>query len=89
MLNPIDIAYQLLKDRKSKQAFENKKKYDTKYHSTPKRKEYRKELAAVRRSRGVMGKGGSDMSHTKDGKLVAEDSSKNRARHFKGKGTLK
>ena len=86
---PMDIAYQLLKDRKSKQAFENKKKYDTKYHSTPKRKEYRRGLAAVRRSRGVMGEGGSDMSHTKDGKLVAEDSSKNRARHFKGKGTLK
>ncbi len=29
------------------------------------------------------------MSHTKNGNLVAEDASKNRARHFKERGTLK
>ena len=79
----------VLKERKSKEAFEKKKQYDTKYHSTPERKEYRRKLAVVRRKRGVMGKGGNDMSHAKNGKIVSEKPSANRARHFKGKGTLK
>jgi|TARA_R100000479_G_scaffold174270_2_gene122157 hypothetical protein len=87
--SPMDLAMQLLKERKSKEAFEKKKKYDTKYHSTPERKEYRRKLAVVRRKRGVMGKGGNDMSHAKNGKIVSEKPSANRARHFKGKGTLK
>ena len=86
---PMDLSWRLLKERKSKEAFEKKKQYDTKYHSTPERKEYRRKLAVVRRKRGVMGKGGNDMSHAKNGKIVSEKPSANRARHFKGKGTLK
>ena len=86
---PIDIAMRLLKHAKSPEALANKRKYDTKYHSTPDRVKYRQSLNQERRKRGVYGKGGKDMSHTKDGKLVAEDASKNRARHFKERGTLK
>ena len=86
---PMDLAFRLLKDRKSPEAFANKKKYDTKYHNNPKRREYRAELARERRKRNVMGNGGKDMSHAKNGKIVSEDADKNRARHFKDRGTLK
>ena len=61
-----------------------KKKYDTAYHSSAERKEYRKKLARARRKAGVMGKGGKDMSHTKSGRLVRESVSKNRARNGAG-----
>lgn len=57
-----------------------KKKYDTAYHSTPERRKYRSELGKARRKRGIAGKGGGDLSHTKSGKLVRESVSKNRAR---------
>ena len=40
-----------------------KKAYDTKYESTPERKDYRKKLARARRKAGIMGKGGPDMGH--------------------------
>ena len=67
-----------------------KKKYDTAYGSTAERKDYRKKLARARRKKGVMGKGGSDMSHTKSGKLVRESPSKNRARNgANGRSTKK
>jgi len=58
--------------RKKKQA------YDKKYHSTDERKDYR----AKYRKAGTYGnKDGKDMSHTKKGKLVKENQSKNRARN--------
>ena len=67
-----------------------KKKYDTAYHSTSKRRKYRADLAKARRKRGIMGKGGGDMSHTKSGRLVRESASKNRARQgANGKSTKK
>ena len=67
-----------------------KKKYDTKYHSTPSRKKYRSELNTARKKRKIYGKGGGDLSHTKSGKLVRESSSKNRARNgANGKSTKK
>tara|TARA_R100000234_G_scaffold114606_1_gene89904 strand:+ start:2608 stop:3156 length:549 start_codon:yes stop_codon:yes gene_type:complete len=86
---PTIVKGVLVKQAKSPEALANKKKYDTKYHSTPDRVKYRQELNQERRKRGVYGKGGKDMSHTKNGNLVAEDASKNRARHFKERGTLK
>ena len=55
--------------------------YDRKYHSTPERKAYRRKLARVRRAKGVMGKGGKDVSHTKSGGFRMESPSKNRARN--------
>lgn len=67
-----------------------KKKYDTQYHSSAERKDYRKKLSRARRKAGIMGKGGPDMSHTKSGKLVKESRSKNRARNgANGKSTKK
>jgi len=67
-----------------------KKKYDTAYHSTPERRKYRSELGKARRKRGIAGKGGGDLSHTKSGKLVRESASKNRARNgANGKSTKK
>jgi hypothetical protein len=60
-----------------------KKKAETtkKLNDTPENKEYRAELSRERRKRGIMGKGGNDLSHTKDGKLVEENPSTNRARN--------
>ena len=67
-----------------------KKKYDTAYGGTSERKEYRKKLARARRKKGIMGKGGKDLSHTKKGTLVREAPSKNRARQgANGKSTKK
>ena len=43
-----------------------------------------------RRRRGIAGKGGGDLSHTKKGTMVRESKTKNRARNGKnGKSTLK
>jgi len=86
---PMDIAFQLLKERKSPEAFANKKKYDSEYQKTPKRVKYREQLNAERRKRGIYGKGGKDVSHTQGGKLTLESVHANRARHFKNKGTLR
>jgi len=86
---PMDIAFQLLKERKSPEAFANKKKYDSEYQKTPKRVKYREQLNAERRRRGIYGKGGKDVSHTQGGKLTLESVHANRARHFKNKGTLR
>jgi hypothetical protein len=66
------------------EAREKKKKYDTGYHSTPERKKYKRELAADRRKRGIMGKGGADVSHRRDGTTTTEARSTNRARNGAG-----
>ena len=42
---------------------------------------YRAELNRARRKAGAYGKGGKDFSHTKRGRLVRENASKNRARN--------
>tara|TARA_R100000406_G_scaffold78286_1_gene59092 strand:+ start:4924 stop:5871 length:948 start_codon:yes stop_codon:yes gene_type:complete len=86
---PMDLAWRMLKEATSPEAIAHKNAYNTKYESSPKRKKYRRELARERRKRGIMGQGGPDMSHTKDGSMVAEDPHKNRARHFASRGTLK
>lgn len=70
--------------RDNPEARKKKAKYDTKYHSTPERKKYRAKLAADRRKRGVMGKGGKDVSHKKGGGTTMESRSKNRARNGAG-----
>ena len=61
-----------------------KAKYDTEYHKTPARKKYRATLARERRRRGIMGKGGKDLSHTKNGSMRLESPAKNRARQGSG-----
>lgn len=55
--------------------------YNKKFNEKPSQRAKRAELAKVRRDRGVMGKGGKDMSHTKDGRIVAESPSTNRGRN--------
>ena len=78
------------KEAKSPAAIEHKRKYETQYESSPARKKYRRELERERRKRGVAGKGGKDMSHTKTGKIVPEDPHANRARSHPSVGsTLK
>ena len=88
---PMEIAFQLLKERKmSPEAKKHKLEYDTKYQSSPERVKYRVELNRERRRRGIYGSGnGKDVSHTKSGKLTLENEHDNRARHFKGRGTLR
>ena len=85
----MSMVFRLLKERKSPEAWANKRRYDSEYQKTPKRVKYREQLNAERRRRGIYGKGGKDVSHTQGGKLTLENPSTNRARHFKGKGTLR
>lgn len=67
------------------QAKAKKYAYDKKRNEKPEQKEYRAELARERRARGMMGKGGDDLSHTKGGGFKREEPSKNRARNGHGK----
>jgi hypothetical protein len=76
--------------RNNPEAYAKKLAYDTKENKSPTDRKYRADLADARRKRGVMGKGGSDLSHTKSGRLVKESPSKNRARNgSNGKSTKK
>jgi hypothetical protein len=87
---PMDIAFQLLKERVSPEAKRHKLEYDKKYESTPERVKYREELNRERRRRGIYGSHDhKDISHTEGGKLTLEGEHENRARHFKDKGTLR
>jgi hypothetical protein len=70
------------------EAREKKNEYNKKYHSTDDRKSYRAGLNKANKDAGTYGKMTSmnkDRSHTKSGKLVLEDKSKNRARNGHGK----
>ena len=58
-----------------------KDSYNKDFNKKPEQKAKRSELVQERRDRGVYGKGGKDMSHTKDGKIVAESPSTNRGRN--------
>jgi hypothetical protein len=87
---PMDIAFQLLKERVSPEAKRHKLEYDKKYESSPERVKYREELNRERRRRGIYGSHDhKDISHTEGGKLTLEGEHENRARHFKDKGTLR
>jgi len=87
---PMDIAFQLLKERVSPEAKRHKLEYDKKYESSPERVKYREELNRERRRRGIYGSHDhKDISHTQGGKLTLEGEHENRARHFKDKGTLR
>jgi len=69
---------------KNPEAYKKKLAYDKKRNSSPDRKEYRAELARERRARGIMGKGGKDVSHAAGGGFKLEEPSKNRARNGHG-----
>ena len=84
-----DTMTVLVKRAKSKEALEHKRRYDTKYESSPDRVKYREELNQERRQRGIMGEGGPDVSHTSANTVTLENPHDNRARHFKERGTFK
>lgn len=68
------------------EARKKKNEYNTKYHESSTRKKYRAELNAYNDKY----KGEGDASHTKDGKIVRENQSTNRARNGKnGKSSKK
>jgi len=67
--------------RKSSNARRKKAATDKAFNSKPGQKAKRRQLAKARYKKGIMGKGGKDLSHTKSGSLVKEDPSKNRARN--------
>jgi len=76
--------------RSNPEARKKKNAAQRKRNKTAKNRKYRAELNKERRKRGVYGKGGKDMSHTKSGRIVAESPKKNRARQgSNGKSTKK
>ena len=67
---------------KNSSARAKKKKYDTEYHKTTKRKKYRSKLNKFIRTNSKSKKGdGMDASHTQTGSLVLELQRRNRARN--------
>jgi hypothetical protein len=61
-------------------ARKKKKEYDTEYHSTKSRREYRSELNKENRERGTYGNGdGKDVAHKSKTKTRMQSQSKNRA----------
>ncbi len=67
--------------RSNPEARRKKAATDKKVNARPEQREKRSELTTERRRRGIAGRGGKDLSHTKDGKMVLENPSKNRARN--------
>lgn len=55
--------------------------YQRKLNKKPSVKKASEERWSERRRRGLAGKGGADLSHTRDGRMVKESPSKNRARN--------
>lgn len=75
---------------KNKDAAAKKAAYQRKYNKKPAVKQASEERWTARRRRGIAGKGGPDLSHTKKGTMVLENPSKNRARNgHNGKPTKK
>lgn len=64
--------------------------YQRKYNKKPSVKKASEERWTERRRKGIAGKGGKDLSHTRDGRMVLESPRKNRARNgHNGKSTKK
>jgi hypothetical protein len=76
--------------RSNPEARAKKNAYQRKRNKSKQNRKYRAELNRERRKRGIYGKGGPDMSHRKDGRIVRESPKKNRARNgSNGKTTKK
>lgn len=71
----------------------SKKNYGSKAGNTAKKRQHNQDSAerwAARKKAGIAGKGGPDMSHTKSGRMVKENRTKNRGRNGKnGRSTKK
>ena len=65
-------------------AAEQHRRYMREYNKKPGKSKYRSELNQARRKRGIYGKGGGDLSHSRNGSLKIEDPSRNRARNGHG-----
>lgn len=75
--------------RKPKKAAE-KAAYQRKLNKNPSVKKASEARWTERRRRGIAGKGGKDLSHTKSGRMVLESPKRNRARNgHNGKSTKK
>ena len=75
--------------RKPKKAAE-KAAYQRKLNKKPSVKKASEARWTERRRRGIAGKGGPDLSHTKSGRMVLESPKRNRARNgHNGKSTKK
>ena len=70
--------------RSNPKARQRHRDYMAEYNATPEKKAYRRRLAAARRARGIMGKGGGDLSHTAAGRLRIKPRSTNRAANGHG-----
>ena len=71
-------------------AAKRKAAYQRKLNKKPSVKKASEARWTERRKRGIAGKGGPDLSHTRKGKMVLESRSKNRARNgHNGKSTKK
>lgn len=77
--------------KKHPEAYKKKIEYEERRRKTDRERERYNERRRERRRRGLEGKmGDRDISHTKDGRLVLEKRSKNRARNGEGgRRTLK
>ena len=78
MVSKSTAYYRANPDAKAK-----KDAYNTEYHATPARKQYRADLDKERNARKRAGQNltGKDVSHTQGGGTTLEDSSTNRARN--------
>jgi hypothetical protein len=72
------------------EAAAKKAAYQRKLNKKPSVKNASEERWTERRKRGIAGKGGKDLSHTRDGRMVLESPKRNRARNgHNGKSTKK
>ena len=74
--------------KKNPKSYAKKKAYDKKFNAKPEQRKKRSELVKERRKRGIYGKGGKDVSHTKNG-YVLKDPSLNRGDKDDMKGDVK
>lgn len=63
--------------------------YQRKLNKKPSVKAASEERWAERKKRGIAGKGGKDLSHTTDGRMVLESPAKNRARNGAGNNSIR
>ena len=74
---------------KNPKAAAKKAAYQRRLNKKPSVKKASEARWAERRRRGIAGKGGKDLSHTTDGRMVLESRSKNRARNGAGNNAVR
>jgi hypothetical protein len=66
------------------EARKKRNEYQREYNKKPSVKKASEERWNERKKRGIAGKGGKDLSHTRDGRMVLENPRTNRARNGSG-----